>query len=103
MRRGDDIPSSTRRPPTVPIPSLQMVQRRERQPPTLRGEGHGSYFRKDFFMGERRMPLKVIFEPREGIEDEETGRLEPRELQDEDFAYKEDDDNDEDVEEKPRR
>ena len=102
MIRGGDIPSSTPRPSTAPLPSLQMVQWRERQPSTLRGEGHGSFFRKEyFFWGEQTMPLKATFKPRDGDKEEEAGLLEPRELRDEGFAKAEDDD--EELEENPHR
>ena len=49
------------------------------------------------------MPLKTTFGPREGDEEEEAAHLEPHELRDEDFSYEEDEDDKEDVEEKPRR
>ena len=65
--------------------SLQMVQTRERQPPTLKREGHDFYSRKgSCFCGERRIPLKATFKPLEGDEAEEDRCLEPRELRDKD-------------------
>ena len=49
-KRRESGTSNATPPPSAPL-SLQMDQRRDRQSPTLRGKGHDSYLRKDYFFG----------------------------------------------------